>query len=741
MTKREDRKRWTFEEVRDRKQEVLTHKTPAISHGITKALTIKDGDLFFLCEPDGDVPLYGGHGFGLFYRDCRYLGGYEMRLGEKEGIILLESTLGSHELLFTLSNPRLARGQGHDTEEETVGIIWKRVLSGERAALIERIAIRNFGLRPAKIPLVLSFEASFEDIFQIRGLLNEHPGTFQVPELQNDGINYLYEGADGVFRSLTIRWSRPPDEWLEDRARFSLDLEPDEGQELYVTLQVSEWRSLQEARDHWAGVEVITELDERDFAFEAWQGRSARIRSDSMLLDRVIERGEQDLHTLRSRLREKTYFAAGIPWFCTLFGRDSVIACLQNLAFEHQAAEDTLLLLAEFQGRQIDEWRDEQPGKILHEMRVGELAKTGAIPHSPYYGSVDATPLFLILLGHHAQWSGQLALFHELRPHVERALAWIDRYGDLTGDGYVDYESSVAEGLINQGWKDSGNAILNRDGSLADPPISLVEVQAYVYEAKNVIAELYERSGDSERARRLRAEARGLRERFNRDFWLPESRFYAMALQKGQRPVSTIGSNAGHALWAGIADVEKARHVVARLMAPDMFSGWGIRTLSEDEYPYNPIGYHLGTVWPHDNALIARGMKRYGYDEEVERIFEGLFEAASKFDDYQMPELFAGYSKDFAPVPVRFPVACHPQAWGAGTLPYILWTMLGLSPEAFEGRLRILRPRLPGMLRYLEILHLQVGESFVDLRFAREGDQTKVEVLRRQGALDVIVDG
>jgi glycogen debranching enzyme len=726
--------------MRERKQEVLTHKTPAISYGIADAVVIKDGDLFFLCEPNGDVPLRPGHGFGLFFRDCRYLSGFEVRLARKAGITLLNSTLGSHEALFVMTNPRLSREQDQPTEEETIGVTWKRLLSGERCALIETLQIRNYGLRPAEVPLSMAFQASFEDIFQLRGLLNERPGKLHPPDRRDDGVDYLYEGADGVYRSLLIRWSIPVAAWQDDKAHFLFRLGPDEGQELNLTLTVSERPSLEEAREHRGSVEVLAPSDEHDRAFEVWQQRHTRIKSDSLLLDRIIQRGEQDLHTLRSQLRGKVYFAAGIPWFSTLFGRDSLIACLQNLAFDQQVAEDTLRLLAEFQGQKVDEWRDEQPGKILHEYRVGELASTGAIPHTPYYGSVDATPLFLILLAQHARWSGQLGLFEELRPHVERSLEWIDRYADLTGDGYVDYDSSVGEGLINQGWKDSGNAILNRDGSLAEPPISLVEVQAYVYGAKVAIAELFERAGDDARGQRLRAEAKALRARFNRDFWLAEEKFLALALQKGRRPVRIVSSNPGHALWAGIVDEDKARCVVERLMAPDMYSGWGIRTISENEYPYNPIGYHLGTVWPHDNAIIAGGMKRYGFDQEVERLFEGMFEAASKFEEYQVPELFAGYSREFAPVPVSFPVACHPQAWGAGTIPYMLWSMLGLHAEALDGRLRILRPRLPRLLRHLEIHHMQVGSAYVDLRFEREGDRTHVAILAQEGDLEVSVE-
>ncbi len=334
----------------------------------------------------------------------------------------------------------------------------------------------------------------------------------------------------------------------------------------------------------------------------------------------------------------------------------------------HLAAE-TLRVLAHFQAEREDEWRDMQPGKILHELRIGELSQMGEIPHTPYFGSVDATALFLILIGQQAAWSGELSLFEELRGPVERALQWIARYGDRDGDGYVEYQSTSEHGLVNQGWKDSGDGIVDADGSLAKPPIALVEVQGYVYQAKLGVAALYERAGDFQRAAQLRREADELRERFNRDFWLGDKGIYTLALQADHKPLGVVASNAGHALWSGIADADKARRTMERLMADDMFSGWGIRTLSGQEKRYNPIGYHLGTVWPHDNAIIAAGFRRYGFYDALCRIFQGMLEAAMHFEARRLPELFGGFGRDEYRVPVHYPVACHPQAWAAASIP------------------------------------------------------------------------
>jgi glycogen debranching enzyme len=444
---------------------------------------------------------------------------------------------------------------------------------------------------------------------------------------------------------------------------------------------------------------------------------------------------------LRSYVDDDEYFAAGVPWYVALFGRDSIITALQTLAYDPEVARETLELLAHYQAHEVDEWRDAQPGKILHELRVGELAHLGQIPHTPYYGSIDATPLFLLLVARHAAWTGSLALFRKLRENVELALDWIDHYGDLDGDGYVEYDSVTDDAMINQGWKDSGDAIVNADGSLAEPPIALVEVQGYVYRAKVELAALYERAGEADRAARLRREAQELRDRFNRDFWLEDLGCYALALQAGNRPVALLTSNAGHTLWTGIASPEHGQQTARRLMQDDMFSGWGIRTVSDAAGCYNPTAYHLGTVWPHDNGLIAAGMRRYGHDDAAHRILEGMIRAAMNFESYRLPELFSGFSRDEYGVPVPYPIASHPQAWSAGAIPHLLTTLLGLRAEAFDNRLLLVRPTLPDYVDRLHLRGLRIGQGQVDLRLERTGkDHSAVQVLNVQGDVDVLID-
>lgn len=728
------------QERQERKQRVLTKRTPSITRSIAEAVVIKSGNPYFLAEPTGDVTLGGEHGFGLYYHDCRYLNGYELRLGGARPTTLVGSAERGFSAVFQFTNPDLRLEHGRLIPKETISGRWLRVIDGERLALDDLLTLENLGLETIELPLELTFSAAFEDVFSVRGLLEEHRGTLHEPRWESGVLCFVYDGADGVQRRLDVAFAPEPHAVDGTTARFRLALGPRGQQELLVTLQLSEAREHRGARrpprkpDPKRGQEVLHQ------ATEAWVANHTRVTTSSLLLNRVMERSLRDLAMLRSTLGDDHFFAAGLPWFGTLFGRDSLITALQTLAFDPAIAAQTLRVLARHQGKRVDDWRDEQPGKILHELRVGELARLGEVPHSPYYGTVDATLLFLILLREHAVWTGSLDLFHALRENVDRALEWLEHYADLEGSGYVQYASSSAKGLVNQGWKDSGDAIVNADGTLAEPPIALVEVQGYAYLAQLAVAELFERAGEAERGAALREQAASLRQRFNRDFWVEDLGCLALALQRGGRPCAVASSNPGQALWTGIVDRDKAARTVQRLMAPDMFSGWGIRTLSAHERRYNPIGYHLGTIWPHDNAIIAAGFRRYGFDQEALRIFDGIVSAATYFEHERLPELFAGFERDDYGVPVRYPVADHPQAWAAGAVPYLMTTLLGLVPEAFERRLRIVRPLLPGFVNYCELRGLRVGSARVDLAFERtERGTIAVKVARIDGDLAVVI--
>jgi glycogen debranching enzyme len=715
----------------------LVPSTTSLTRSIAHAVVLKDEDIFFLCEPDGSVPLEAGHAFGLYYHDCRILNGYEMRLGGKKPDRLVWTADDGFLAVLGLSNADIREYDGRPLPKHSVEIRWLRRVSSEHLALFDEIELRSLTYQPMEFIVALIFQATFDDVFAIRGLLQNQRGQLHLPVWENGSLCYLYEGADKLYRSLMIQFSPAPLEKSQNTAYFKIALQPKERRRILVSLQLSEShdrptsQSLNRPQIDRAPIDRSLRPSSK-----AWQ--ETQITSDSLMLNRIMDRSSRDLGILNSHLGRTRYFAAGVPWFVTLFGRDSIIAALQTLAYNPRIAEDTIRLLASHQGKQVNEWRAEEPGKILHEIRVGEMARLNKIPHTPYYGTIDATPLFLILVAEHARWTGSLALFREIRGSIEAALDWMARYGDIDDDGYIEYFSQTEDGLRNQGWKDSGDAIVNADGTLAAPPIALVEVQAYVYRAKHDIAALFRYDGDDEHAERLEREAIELRRRFNRDFWI-EAGWYALALEKDKKTVEVLSSNAGHALWMGIADEEKARRTVRSLMADDMFNGWGVRTLSAGEVYYNPLGYHLGAVWPHDNSIIAAGFKRYGYEAEALRIFVGLVEAAVHFDGHRLPELFSGFHRDDYGVPVPYPVACQPQAWAAGAIPYLLVTLLGLEPEGFEKRLRIVNPVFPDFVNRIEIHQLRVGAACIDLKFERVADGVEVKVLRDDGKLDLVI--
>ena len=713
-----------------------------MAHSIAKAVVIKHGNLFFLAPPEGEVPMSRGHGFGLYFHDCRYLNGYELTIGGEHPEPLAARAWEGGRAVFQLTTPDFQTPDGRTIQRETVGLKWERVIDGEQCVLHEQLDIQNFGSEPVEFPIMMRFRAGFEDVFEIRGLFHEVKGKLFKPTWRDKCLVFSYEGGDQIRRSLAVHFYPLPKEVKGTAVEFHISLQPNESKQIRISLAVSE--SDEQPNRLFAQTSVYRDLHAVTQGIKAsceqWMKRETEFHSDSLLLNRVMRRSLMDLHMLKTSIAGDDFFAAGVPWFATLFGRDCLITSLQTLALGTDTAADTLRLLARYQGDHVNEWRDEQPGKILHELRVGELARMNKIPHTPYYGTIDATPLFIILMSRYVHWTGDLDLFQELRSHIERALHWIDRYGDVAGNGYVSYVGNTDKGLINQGWKDSGDAIVTEDGRIAHPPIALVEVQGYVYLAKTSIADLYDRVGERDRATHLRAEAHALRDRFNHDFWLEDEGCYALALEAGRRPCRVVSSNPGQALWAGIVDEQKAGRVVQRLMKPDLFNGWGIRTLSYKERRYNPMGYHMGTVWPHDNSLIAAGFRRYGFDKEADRIFVGLLEAAMEFEDYRLPELFTGFAREEYGVPVRYPVACHPQAWAAGSIPFLVETLLGLVPDALGNRLKIMNPHLPDFINRVEIRHLRVGKGSLDLCFERGRDgQLEAKVLQVAGDLSVEV--
>ncbi|HTL61049.1 MAG TPA: glycogen debranching N-terminal domain-containing protein [Nitrospira sp.] len=719
----------------------MTKTRPTNVESLAQAIVMKKDNLFFLAQRDGSVPMTGNHGLGLYYHDCRYLNGYELKLGGQPPVGLSASAAVGAVGIFTLTNPELVLPNGGKIPKEELGLTWHRVLASETPALLDELRFQNFSLKPVQFSISLAFRSAFEDVYAVRGLTKPRRGESESPQWHADVLRLAYHGQDGITRALSIHTHPAPNEHRHASTTFHIALDPGQRHTVRVslTVQESKTRGRASSRSRPAEMSLPPSVSTRQIHDAAEE--MTKISGNGSAVDQLMDRAFRGLDMLRSHLEGDEYFAAGVPWFVTLFGRDSLVTALQMLPYRSGIAEQTLRLLAKYQGRREDDERDEQPGKILHELRMGELANLHAIPQTPSYSTVDATPLFLILVAEHARWTGSLRLFQDLRTQINLALEWIDGRLRRYPGGYLAYASETGNGLkmANKGWKDSGNAIVNADGTLAKPPVALVEVQGYVYAAWRGIASLLERSGETAQAEHLRQQGERLKARFNRDYWMEEQGCYALALQHEGRPAAVISSNAGQALWSGIAGESQAQRTIDRLMGADMFSGWGVRTLSAKERAFNPISYHLGTVWPHDNAIVAAGFRRYGADQEALRIFQGLFDAAFHFHLHQLPEVFCGFGREDYEIPINYPVACHPQAWAAGALPSLLGTLLGLEPEASERRLEIVRPMLPRGLDRLDVSRLHVGEAVVDLTFRRDKERVAVDVVKLDGQLEVHV--
>jgi glycogen debranching enzyme len=685
---------------------------------LADTIVIKDGNVFLVTMPDGRLPADAEHPLGLWFRDCRFLCVHELRICGQLPRLLTATDAAGTQAVHELTNPDLELADGHKLPGESLRLRVERTVEAA-GAMRQRIAIRSYHRHAVQLPLELRLGADFEPMLELRGIVPKHERP--PPEAGPEGFSLV--GRDRVRRTTAIHTSPAP-RWVGDGSLvFDLELEPRGAIDLVVDFEVSERGDGEVARG------APRKRDE---------GRAV-VTTDDQLFNRILERSLDDLELLHSELDGQSYYAAGVPWFATLFGRDSLITSFQMLSFVRGVAEQTLRLLAGRLGQEYNDERDEEPGKVLHELRVGEPAALGETPFARYYGSVDATPLFLCLLGRHADWSGNLELFRELRGPAEAALEWIDRYGDLDGDGLVEYRRRSPQGLVTQGWKDSADGIPYDDGEPLSAPVALVEVQGYVIRAKRLMARMFELDGDGARADRLLADASALEEALER-FWLPDAGCYAIGLDGEKRPGSGLTSNQGHLLWSNAVSDERARAIRDVLMSEDMFTGWGVRTLAQNHPAYNPVGYHTGSVWPHDSALIAFGLRRYGFDEDFTLIFEGLLEAASRFDDYRLPELFGGFSRAEFDEPVPYPVACQPQAWAAGSIPFLLKWGLGLSPDALENRLAIVRPSLPRWLNRVELTGLALGNARIDLVFERAGKHVTLADAHIEGDAEVVLE-
>ncbi|HXF37562.1 MAG TPA: amylo-alpha-1,6-glucosidase [Actinomycetota bacterium] len=702
----------------------------------SKTLAVKEGDTFLYCDLEGNLDHGGDYGLGLYARDTRFLSRFHMQLSGRDPVLLSSSAERGYMAHVDLTNPDLFEGDAVAVPQQTLNIRRVRAIEGR---LYERVRVKNYNPHPVSVELSFTFGADFADIFEVRGLIREphERGTLQAPTVEDGGAEFVYLGLDGVRRVTRIEFGSRPDvlevNGEEVRAAFRLRLGPYQTRVVSMTIE-----PVVDERAPRADFDVAVHALRR--SYEEWERESTQIVTDNELFNQLLGRSLRDLRALYTRTDGAGIIAAGIPWYVTIFGRDALISSHQLLMVNPRPAREALQLLARHQGTKVDDWRDEEPGKILHEVRRGELARAGIIPHTPYYGSVDSTPWFLILLAQYVRWTGDLTFAEDMLPAAEAAIRWIDEYGDVDGDGFIEYRTRSPRGIRNQGWKDSHGAIVHADGRLAEPPIALSEVQAYVYLAKSRMADVFAALGDAQRAEWLLAQAHELRKRFNEAFWMEDEQYFAAALDADKRQVRTIMSNPGHGLYCDVVDPGKAEALARRLLAPDMFSGWGIRTMSKAAAAYNPMSYHNGSVWPHDNALIAAGLKRYGFVRATNRVVTALFDAAIQADYMRLPELFCGFTRRSPNRPVSYPVACSPQAWAAGSPFLMLQAMLGVSAMAHQNLLTVNKPHLPPWLNTVELRNMRVGDSRISLVFRREGEITSFSLLSREGDVRVVME-
>jgi glycogen debranching enzyme len=694
--------------------------------------TLKHGDTFAVFDQRGDIGGEPGNSEGLYHRDTRILSQFQLLLEESRPLLLSSMTQDDNAVFSAdLSNPDLLVDGRIALRREQIHL--QRIKFVWNGACYERLLVRNFSDGSLQVRLTFRFASDFADLFEVRGeRRNAHGAAFA--EFESDhGILLRYMGLDKIERVARLTFEPTPKALTTSRAAYDLRLEPRETRRLFVRYGVCD------AAAEWSGRVFYRQMRAARQALRESSARAASMDSSNSLFNEIVRRSVSDLYMLITDTPQGPYPYAGTPWFSTPFGRDGIITALMTLWIDPSIAKGVLGFLAATQATTTEPERDAEPGKILHEMRHGEMANLREVPFGRYYGSVDATPLFLLLLGEYFVRTGDLEAVRALWPNAEAALRWIDTYGDRDGDGFVEYYRQTKEGLANQGWKDSHDAVFHSDGRIAEGPIALCEVQAYVYGAKRHGALLAGALGHHAQAATLQAQAVALRRQFEDKFWCDELSVYALALDGAKQPCRVVSSNSGQVLLTGIASPERAHRVTQTLLAPAVFSGWGIRTVALSAARYNPMSYHNGSVWPHDNGLIAMGMARYGQKKAACEVFSALFDAASYMDLRRLPELFCGFARRQRNAPTQYPVACAPQAWASATTLGLLQATLGL--EMFDGSREVAfyRPMLPSFIEHVHLRNLRLHGASVDVMLHRYGEGVAVTVTRRDGDAVVVV--
>jgi glycogen debranching enzyme len=692
---------------------------------------LKHGETFAVFDRYGDIHPGGRGELGLYHEGTRFLSRFDVRLGAIRPLLLSSTIRDDNALLAVdLANPDLTVA-GEIVLPANAYHLFRSVFLWE-GACYERFRIHSYALQPLHLELRMLFDADFADIFEVRGIPRKRSGRRLEPELDETGIVLRYEGLDGVRRRTRIECTPSPGKISETEISLTVDLDPQGETTVYITIS-SEIGAAAAPRRAYEGAFLAASAEGR-----LMRQPLVRVGTSNEQFNDWLNRSTADLHMMTTSTPQGLYPYAGVPWYNTVFGRDGIITALACLWVAPAIAKGVLAHLAATQATEVNAEQDAEPGKIVHETRRGEMAALGEIPFGLYYGSVDATPLFVLLAGEYYQRTGDYALIEQIWPAIERALGWIRDYGDRDGDGFVEYLSKGTNGLVNQGWKDSLDSVFHRDGTIADGPIAICEVQGYVYAAKRSAARLAAILRKDALATTLATEAEELRERFEAAFWCEELSTYALALDGHKRLCRVRSSNAGHALFAEIACPERAVRTAATLLDDDSFSGWGIRTIPASEVRYNPMSYHNGSVWPHDNALIGAGLARYELKAEALTILRGLFDSTLFLEIQRLPELFCGFARRPGEGPTLYPVACAPQAWATTSVFLLLQVCLGLTINGPNRRISFLRPALPEFLQEIRIFNLAIDSGSVDILVRRHAEDVAIHVLRRSGDIEIL---
>jgi glycogen debranching enzyme len=693
---------------------------------------LKHGETFAVFDRFGDVHPIGTGEHGIYHQGTRFLSQWELRVNGQRPMLLGSSVKQDNSLLTVdLTTPDFYEGGHLAVLKGTVHIARSRLLWA--SACHEHIVITNYGEQPISLAVALDFSADYADIFEARGFHRDRRGEDMEPIVGSDRVTLGYRGLDGLARRTGVSCAPLPDAVSRGRIEYSLELAPKAQSQLTFTVTFEPGARIHAPVDFSAARQAVEK------SLESVQERACHVYTSNEQFNDWVNRSAADMVMLTADNPEGPFPYAGVPWYSTPFGRDGIITALLYLWADPTIARGVLAHLARTQATAVIPEQDAEPGKIFHETRKGELAALGEIPFGCYYGSIDSTPLFIVLAAAYYNRTGDIDFLRETWPNIERALAWIDRYGDVDGDGFIEYQKKSENGLLQQGWKDSENSVFHRDGRPAEGAIALSEVQGYVYLARRGAAEMCLAMGDRKQAHTLARAAEVLRRRFEAAFWCDDLGTYALALDGAKKRCEVRSSNAGQVLWSGIASPERARRCALTLLAPASFSGWGIRTIAEGESLYNPMSYHNGSIWPHDNALIGMGLAQYGMMEGAMAVMASTFDASLFMDLHRLPELYCGFSRRPNEGPTLYPVACSPQAWASASAFYMLQACLGLSFHFESPQVRFNHPLLPSWLPFVEIRNLKVGEGSIDLALERHPHDVGVHVLKKVGDAEVSV--